>query len=152
MKRVILALAVLALAIPSMVLAKPAAKSCDRDCLKALADTYVAAMVAHDPKQAPLAANLITVENLKRIQPGEGLWKSLSGGASNFKIVVPDPVAQQVGYMAILQEAGKPIQVGLRLKLENGKIVEAEHLVVHQLMENNLKNLQTPRAAFTRRP
>jgi hypothetical protein len=147
MKRGFLALAA-ALALPSVAVAKPETKSCDRACLTALADSYVAAMVAHDPKQAPLAANLVTVENLKRIQPGDGLWNSLSGGASTFKIVVPDETAQQVGYMAIMQEGGKPIQVGLRLKLVNGKIVEAEHLVVHQLTENNLKNLQTPRAAF----
>jgi len=150
MKKGILAFVAAALAIPAVALAKTETKSCDRDCLKALAETYVAAMVAHDPKKAPLAADIVTVENLKRIKPGEGLWSTASAVPTTFKIYVPDPVAQQVGYMAILQENGKPIQLGLRLKLVDGKITEAEHLVVHTLSENNLKNLQTPRAAFNK--
>ena len=43
------------------------------------------------------------------------------------------------------KDGDKPIQLGLRLKLKDGKIVEAEHLVARDLRENSLKNLQTPR-------
>lgn len=118
---------------------------CDRDCLNDLANRYVAALVAHDPSKAPLAKGVRIVENVHRIQPGEGLWKTASAAPTTFEIVVPDVVAQQVGVLAVMQEEGRPIQLGLRLKLENGKIVEAEHVVVHKLNENNLPNLQAPR-------
>jgi hypothetical protein len=118
---------------------------CDRDCLKKLADDYVAALVAHDPARVPLARDVRMVENIQRIQPGEGLWKTASALPTTFRIYVPDTVAQQVGYMAVLQEDGKPIQLALRLKYENGKISEAEHVVVHSLREANLANLQVPR-------
>jgi len=145
-----LALAAFVLAVPAMSPAAPAAvKICDRACLSKLADTYVAALVAHDPAKAPLAKSFVNVENVARIQPGEGLWKTLSAGPATFRIYVPDTVAQQVGYMAVMQEDGKPIQVGLRLKLVDGRITEAEHVVAHRLADANLANLQTPRAPLT---
>lgn len=120
-------------------------KPCDRACLKTLVDNYVAALVAHDPTNVPLARDVKMVENIQRIKPGEGLWKTASAPPTTFRIYVPDPVAQQVGYLAVMEEDGKPIQLGLRLKLEGGKITEAEHLVVHHLNPANLPNLQTPR-------
>jgi hypothetical protein len=119
--------------------------TCDRDCLHELADDYVAALVAHDPARVPLARDVRMVENIQRIKPGEGLWKTASAVPTTFRIYVPDTVAQQVGYMAVLQEDGKPIQLALRLKYAAGKITEAEHVVVHSLREGNLANLQTPR-------
>ena len=119
--------------------------SCDRDCLKSLADRYVAALVAHDPSKLPLARDVKIVENIQRIRPGEGLWKTASAVPGPFRIYVPDAVAQQVGLLAVMQEQGNPIQLGLRLKLEGGKITEAEHVVVHKLRDEVMANLQTPR-------
>ena len=123
--------------------------TCDRACLKQLADTYVAALVAHDPAKAPLARDVRMVENIQRIQPGEGLWKTASAVPATFRIYVPDPQAQQVGLLAVMQEGDHPIQLGLRLKLVDGKISEAEHVVVHKLNAANLVNLQTPRLPLT---
>lgn len=124
------------------------AQNCDRACLTGIADQYIAAMVAHDPARAPLARDVKIVENIKRIRAGEGLWKTASAAPTSFKIVVPDVVSQQIGLIAVMQEEGKPIQLGLRLKVDNRRITEAEHVVVHQLREANLANLQMPRAAL----
>ena len=122
-----LALALAALALNSA--ADAADKICDRTCLRNLADSYVAALVAHDPSRVPLARDVRMVENIQRIRPGEGLWKSAAAIPANFRIHVPDVAAQQVGFMAVLQEDDKPVQLGLRLKLEAGRITEAEHVV-----------------------
>jgi hypothetical protein len=124
-----------------------AAATCDRDCLKTLADNYIAALVAHDPKKVPLAADVRIVENAKRIQAGEGLWKTTTSGPTDFKIVIPDPYSQEVGGMIMLQSDGKPAQVGFRLKLVNGKIAEAEHMVAVP-RESSLANLQKVRPAI----
>jgi hypothetical protein len=135
------------LALAALVLAMDAhaASPCDRICLTRLADDYVAALVAHDPAKVPLARDVRMVENIVRIRPGEGLWKTASAAPTAFRIYVPDTIAQQIGFLAVMQEAGNPIQLGLRLKLEAGKITEAEHVVVHKLNAANLPNLQTPR-------
>jgi hypothetical protein len=149
-----LACAAAALAVASAAAQqKPAAPSatavCDRGCLNALVDSYFAALVAHDPKKVRIAANARFVENVTPMKPGEGLWKTASAVPTTFKIYVPDPVSQQVGFLGVMQESGKPVEVAVRLKLENGEIVEMEHLVARGLNDRNLPNLQTPRAAFS---
>jgi hypothetical protein len=121
------------------------AAQCDRACLDQTVDAYIAAMLAHNPSQVAFARDVKFVENTVPMKPGEGLWKTASEGPTTFKIYVPDPVAQQVGFLCVMTEGGKPIQLGLRLKLEDGKIAEAEHLIARDLRESSFKNLQTPR-------
>ena len=149
LKTTLLAGAALALAAPTAAQDKPGA--CDRQCLIDLSDRYVAALVSHDPKAVPLAANAVSVENMKAIKPGEGLWQSLSAGPSGFAIHVPDPVSEEVGVMAVATGTDvKPVMFGIRLKVANGKIVEAEHLVGNTPAASAMANLQAPRPALAR--
>jgi hypothetical protein len=128
-------------------MAQAADTGLDRAALLKLADTYLAALVAHDPGMVPLAGDVKVVENVKRIKPGEGMWKTATAVPTDFKIVVPDPVLQEVGGLVVMQNDGKPAQVGFRLKLVNGKIVEAEHMVV-AMRDGNNPMLQKPRPAM----
>jgi hypothetical protein len=143
-----------AVAAAAVLLVAPAAaqpnasRTCDRACLNALVDSYLAALVAHDPSKVAFAPNAKFVENVKALKPGEGLWATASAAPSTFKIYIPDPVSQQAGFLGVLQEDGKPVELALRLEVANGQITEAEHLVARGLGERNLPNLQTPRAAF----
>jgi hypothetical protein len=118
---------------------------CDRACLTKTANDYLAALVAHDPGRVKLAANLTFVENAQRVAAGEGLWKTASAVPGAFALHVPDPVSGQIGFIGMMEESGKPIQLGLRLKVENGTITEAEHLVVRSFNGNSLDNLRTLR-------
>jgi hypothetical protein len=118
---------------------------CDRTCLNGLADRWLAAVVAHDPSRVPIAPNVKFVENTVPTKPGEGLWKSASGVPTTFKIYVPDPVSEEVGLLGIMNENDKPVELALRLKVRNGQIVEAEHLIARNLNAPSLANLQTPR-------
>jgi len=102
----------------------------DRAALIKLADDYFAALVAKNPKGVPLADNIKIVEQVKRIKPGEGLWQTATSVPTDFKIVVPDTVSQEVGGIVIMGIGGKPAQLGFRLKVENERITEAEHLIV----------------------
>jgi hypothetical protein len=119
--------------------------ACDRACLIKTANDYLAALVAHDPSDVKLAADLKYVENTERLKAGEGLWKTASAVPSAFALHVPDPVSGQIGFIGMMEESGKPIQLGLRLKVENGAITEAEHLVVRSFNGSSLDNLKTPR-------
>lgn len=123
----------------------PAGHPYDRLGLTALTDRYLAALVANDPGAVPLAAGVRTRENLQPIKPGEGLWATASGGPASFAIHVPDPRRQTAGFIGMLEAAGAPILLGLRLAIEDGQIVEAEHLVASGLAEHNLPNLRVPR-------
>lgn len=122
-----------------------AAAQCDRACLDQMVDSYLAAVVAHDPARVPIATNVKFVENTVPMKPGEGLWKTASEAPSTFRIYVPDPVAGEVGFIGMMKENDKPVQLALRLKVRNGKIAEAEHLLARNLSAASLANLQTPR-------
>lgn len=105
------------------------AKKCDRPCLVALMDNYLAAVVKHDPSRAPLAADVKLVENLNVTPVGKGLWETATGGPTEFKIYVADPVAGQIGFMGVIEDKSKPVLLGARLKHVNGKITEIDHMV-----------------------
>jgi hypothetical protein len=127
--------------------AEASAAPCDRDCLLQATDTYLAALAEHDPAKAPLAADAKFVENLKRLKVGEGLWQTTTAGKTAFAISVPDPQLQQAGWLGMIEQSGKPVLLALRLKFDNGKIVEAEHLVGPPA-QGKMDNLRTVRAGL----
>ena len=73
MRRTLMTAALLALAAGSGAANAAAKAACDRACLNALVDSYLAALVAHDPGKVPFAANVKFVENITPMKPGEGL-------------------------------------------------------------------------------
>jgi hypothetical protein len=117
----------------------------DKQCLINLADTYLEALVAHDPSRIPFAANARFVENVDHKPIGEGLWQTASAIPSTFKIYVPDPAVGEVGFMGMMEEQGRPIMIAIRLKVVEGYVNEAEHLVVRTLEPKYQKYLQTVR-------
>jgi hypothetical protein len=121
---------------------------CDRACLIDAMNDYLAALVAHDPSQVPLSPHVEFVENTVPMHPGEGLWRTADALPTTFKIYVPDPVSQEIGFLGVMRAANEPIEAALRLKIRHGEIVAAEHLWAGGLKAANLKNLETPRPAF----
>jgi len=128
--------------------AKKLPAHCDSACLKDTVDAYLAAVVAHDPSQVPLSSHIEFVQNIVDMKPGEGLWKTATAGPTSFKIYVPDPVSEEVGFMGMIQSDGKPTLLALRLKIRGGEIVAAEHLIADNVTPEKLGNLQEPRKAF----
>ncbi len=101
--------------------------NCDRTCLESLIDQYLAAMVAHDPKRLPLSADLKYTENAQAMAIGDGHWKTMEG-LGNYKHIFADPEFGQVAFMGTMHEAGAPLLMSLRLRIELGRITEAEAL------------------------
>jgi len=123
---------------------------CDRQCLVNFMQQYLAALVKHDPKAVPFAREVKFVESTANIPVGKGLWVTASGGPSEFQIYAADPVAQQVACLVMMKENNRDILLGARLKLEDLKITEAEHLVIRDLGtspmgQGAMANLQKPR-------
>lgn len=103
----------------------PLPLNCNRACLEDVVNQYLAALVAHDPKRLPLSADVIYTENDQVIQPGDGFWKTVQG-IGNYKHIFADPEFGQVAFMGTMQEAGAPMLMSLRLRLELGRITEIE--------------------------
>ena len=124
-----------------------AQSTCDRSCLNELMDSYLAALVAGDPDAVPLADDIAFVENLTRINPGEGLWSSAVSGPTDFAIHVPDETLQQAGFMGVFEREGEngieSVLAAIRIRLEDGKITEAEHIIAG--IDAGSPRLQTPR-------
>jgi hypothetical protein len=64
------------------------------------------------------------------LEVGKGLWENATGGPTEFQIYAADPEAQAATALVVMQEKEKDIMLGARIKLKDGKIIEAEHLVV----------------------
>jgi len=125
------------------------AKGCDRQCLVNMMQQYLAAMVKHNPAAVPFSAGVKFTENGEKIMEtlpvGKGLWATVSGGPTDFQIYAADPVAQAVACLVIMKENDKDILLGARLRLVDGKITEAEHLVARGNVNGSLPTLQKPR-------
>jgi len=107
------------------------AKQPGRSDLIALMEQYLEALAKHDPAGLPLADTVKLVENTEVTPVGKGLWETATGGPTEFKIFVADPVAGQIGFIGVIEENEKPTILGARLKVENNEITEIDHLVVH---------------------
>src|SRR4029077_7208271 len=98
---------------------------CDRACLKSTLDIYMAAVVKHDPKAAPLMQGYRHTENALNKPVGQGVWQSVTG-LGKVQRRYADPVSSQAAYYGIVEEGGKLAIVTARLRIENPQIAEAE--------------------------
>jgi hypothetical protein len=121
-------------------------KPCDRACLIGIMDGYMNAIFKHDPKAVPtVALNVRLTENSAPMDIGEGmLWRSKVEPTS-FKIYIADPVAGQVAEQARLKVNGRDTLVGVRLKIDRGRILEIEQLWAGNINEAAIPLLTTPR-------
>src|SRR6185369_16488708 len=56
---------------------------------------------------------------------GDGFWKT-AGAVGSYKHYFADPEFGQVAFMGTMQEAGAPLLLSLRLRIELGRITEIE--------------------------
>jgi hypothetical protein len=98
---------------------------CDEGCLRAIAERYLAAMLAHAPSQAPLALNARYTENGVDLPLPDGLWRTL-GKLGTYRLWVADPQDRSIGFLAKGLENGAPVLIGTRLRVINHQITEME--------------------------
>jgi hypothetical protein len=123
-------------------------KHCDRACMIALTDQYLAALVRHDPGDLPLSRGIRFTENTAEIRVGDGLWVGASEAPTTFKIYAVDPQSNQVGFYGVMKENGRPLIIALRLKVVDGEITEIEHVLARNMRPDRMQNLVTPREPF----
>jgi hypothetical protein len=147
----------LSLLVACLAQAQEKSGACDRACLERFVDQYLDAMVAHDPGKL-FTKDILFTENGVRLPLGEGLWSSIVGKGT-YKFYVPDIETQQIGFIGTAKEenetgGGDPVAIALRLKITNGRISEAEQLVLRgdagwtNAVGASLEKMGKPHAAF----
>jgi hypothetical protein len=113
------------------------AADCERECLRGLVTQYLDALVAHNPSALPLSAKVRFTEDSVEMHLGEGLWKD----ASRIRAYRQDVLDVRQGIAAsqvIVEEAGTPVFLVLRLKVADKKITEIETMVTRTQKEGAL--------------
>jgi hypothetical protein len=100
-------------------------KDCDQACLTGIVDTYMTAMLAHDPAKAMLAKGARYTENGVELPLPDGLWRTL-GSFGTYRLLVADPKEGSVGFFVKAVENGARVLVGTRLKVVDKQITEIE--------------------------
>ena len=115
--------------------AKPPA--CDRSCLENIAAQYRAAYLAHDPRRAPFAAHVRFTENNVEMPFPDGTWSTVTEEPGP-ALTLSDPALGAVGVFTAIKQRDVPGYLAIRLKVANGKITEAEHII------STRRNLSSP--------
>jgi hypothetical protein len=131
------------------VAAAGAAPACDRACLTAQLDAYLAALVAHDPGRLHTSYHVKFTENGVRLPLGAAFWRTASALGS-YRIVAADPETGQVGFLGTAREKGAPVVLALRLKVENKRLAEIETIVVRSpASARAIENMGAPSPLWT---
>ncbi len=101
---------------------------CDRTCQTGIVDQFLAALVAHDAKKAPLAKTVRYTENGQDLALGDGFWGTASG-IGIYKHYFTDPDSGNVGYFGTMTENGVLVILVARLHIDGKKIDEIETIV-----------------------
>jgi len=92
-------------------------------------DRYLAALKVRDPGRVAWAAGARTTENNVELMIGDGLWATITTLGS-YDLRFADVATGQVGYFGTVTETSDVSAFTLRLRVEDGKVAEAETLVV----------------------
>src|SRR5262249_15823448 len=66
------------------------AQQCGRACLEGITGTLMNALLAHDPRRAPLALGVRFTQNEQPLELGDGLWGTLTNIGA-YKVQFADP-------------------------------------------------------------
>jgi hypothetical protein len=111
-----------------------AVTGCDRDCLRGFITRYLDAMVAHTPGALPVAATLRFTEDTVEMKLGEGLWKAASK-IRPYRLDILDTAQGVAAAHVVVEEAGAPVMLALRLRIANNAITEVETQVTRNQKE-----------------
>jgi hypothetical protein len=102
--------------------------ACTRESLKTITDKFFTALEAHKPSSLPLASGVKYTENGIEVAVGKGAWET--AGKTTFKRGMTDTRKCGTHTQAVIEEDGKPMLYGVRLKIDKEKISEIEAIVV----------------------
>ena len=133
----------------------PAARAadCDRECLRGVITQYLNSMVEHNPGALAVSDKVRFTEDTVAMKLGEGLWKTASG-IRGYRQDILDVRQGVAASQVVVEEAGSPLMLMLRLKVVDKRITEVETQVTRATQGAlfNIANLQTINPAMNLTP
>jgi hypothetical protein len=111
--------------------------------LYALAEAYLEALEARDPSRLRWADDAVFTENNVRLEPGDGLWNTISARRRTYDLKAADPETGQVAWFGLVEEHGHPAIMGMRLAVAAGRIAEVETIVCRSMEFGPFPSIET---------
>lgn len=105
-----------------------------REALYAALDRYLEALTERDPARLEWAPGALVTENNVALQPGDGLWGTITG-LGPYDLRFADVEAGQVALFTTVTETRDTSGACIRVGLREGAVAEVETLVVRQADE-----------------
>ena len=105
-----------------------------RDELYAALDAFLAALKTRDPSRVNWAAGLFNTENNVRLEPGDGLWNTITAQGP-YDLRFADEAAGQVALFTCVEETNAVSPAAIRLGVSDGAIAEVEVVVARNADE-----------------
>ena len=145
--RIILALSLVlsfaAFAAPPPKASPVAAAACDRECLRGKVSEVLYALVDHDVKKLPVAANLrVTEDGVEKPLDKVGLVRTVTK-LRGYRQDIIDERAQQAVAGVMVEESGAPILLVVRVKLDpQQRLSELELVTTRSRADGMIYNIE----------
>jgi hypothetical protein len=106
----------------------------NRAQLYAALDRYLEALLARDPTRLEWAADAFATENNVALEPGDGLWGTITG-LGPYDLRFADVETGQIGLFTTVTETRDTSGACIRLGVRGDVVAEAETIVVRQADE-----------------
>ncbi|HEY6455624.1 MAG TPA: hypothetical protein VIY90_10135 [Steroidobacteraceae bacterium] len=132
-----------------------AASACDRECLRGMATRVLYALIAHDSSKLPVAADLrVTEDGIEKPLAQIGLFKTVTR-LRGYRQDIIDERAQQSIAGVLVEEAGAPVILVVRVKVQDEQISELELVATRSRAEGlsfTIDTLNAPSEEMTFAP
>ena len=132
----------------------PAAPACDRECLRGMASRVLYALVDHDSTKLPVTADLrVTEDGIEKPLAKIGLFNTVTKLRGYRQDIIDERTAQSIAGV-IVEEAGAPVILVIRVKVQNEKISELELVAARSRAEGlsfTIDTLNAPSEEMTDR-
>lgn len=118
-----------------------------REELYGILDRYLEALKKNDPSQVDWGSHVRYTENNVNLMVGDGVWNTITD-LGDYDLRFADVKTGGVGLFGLLEETDDTSPFALRLKVEQGKVVEIETVIVRDKNEP----IKFPEKRFEHKP
>jgi hypothetical protein len=115
--------------------------SCDRECLRSTATTFLYALLEHDAKKIPVADSVrVTEDGIEKPLDRLGLLTTVTK-LRGYRQDILDERAGMAGAEVVVEEVGAPVLLVVRLKVVNRRITEIETVATRSRSDGLIFNI-----------